>query len=398
MSHSNLWEARLAQRVWDVRGGREDSPFLRMLALTKGIPDLISLGRGDPDLPTPPHIVQAAQEALAQGKTKYTVPAGMEELRAAVAGKLRAENGLTYDPLSEVVITSGTQEAVNVIFQALLNPGDEALLPSPYYLAYGQAISAVGGRAVTIRTRLEDNFIPRPDEIEATITPRTKAIILVSPSNPTGAVIDRRTAEAICDIARRHDLAVVSDELYEKIVFDGAATTSIAGLPGMWERTITVNGFSKAYNMTGMRVGYFAAPREFTHAALELRHMMSICAPTASQWAALAALQGPQSCIEETLAVYRKRRSVMLEGLAAVGVPCNRPQGAFFVFGDIRATGLSSFDFCARLAQEAHVLVFPGTQYGDGGEGFVRISFLAPVEDLARAIERFGRFYRALTK
>jgi aminotransferase len=254
----------------------------------------------------------------------------------------------------------------------------------------------VGGKPVCIPTRLEDNFIPRPETLEAAITPRTKAVILVSPSNPTGAVIDRATAEAICDIARRRDLAVVSDELYERIVFDGARVTAIAGLPGMWERTITVNGFSKTYNMTGMRVGYFAAPKDFCNAALELRHMLSICAPSASQYAALAALQGSQSCVDETLAVYRERRNLMLERLRATGVPCNRPQGAFFVFADIRATGLSSFDFCVRLVKEAHVLVFPGTQYGDGGEGFVRISFLAPLDQLAEALERFERFYHAL--
>ena len=197
-------------------------------------------------------------------------------------------------------------------------------------------------------------------------------------------------------MAVEHDLVIVSDELYERIVFDGAQVTSIAGLPGMWERTITVNGFSKTYNMTGMRVGYFAAPKEFTNAALELRHMMSICAPSASQYAALAALQGSQTCVDETLAIYRERRSLMLERLRASGVPCNQPQGAFFVFADIRATGLSSFDFCVRLVKEAHVLVFPGTQYGDGGEGFVRISFLAPLDQLAEALDRFGKFYHAL--
>lgn len=389
------WEGRVAERVWDVRGGKEDSPFLRLLAISKGLSDLISLGRGDPDLPTPPHILEAAQRALAEGKTKYTVPAGIDELRIAIARKLRDDNGLTYDPMREVIVTAGTQEAINVICQTLLNPGDEVLLPDPYYMAHRQAISGASGRAVTIRTRLEDNFVVQPAAVETAITPRTKAIILASPSNPTGTVIDRETAEAISEIARQHDLIVISDELYEKLVFDGATMTSIAGLPGMWDRTITINGFSKAYNVTGMRVGYFAAPAAFTEAALELRHMMTICAPTISQWAALVALDGPQTCVQETLATYAARRTLMLERLAAWGVPSNRPQGAFFVFADIRATGFSSFDFCVRLLQEERVLVFPGTQYGDAGEGFVRVSFLTPTEQLEEALQRFGRFYRA---
>ena len=395
MTETTFWDKKLADRVWDVRGGKEDSPFLRLLALSRGLTDLISLGRGDPDLPTPAHIVEAAQKALVDGKTKYTLPPGLEELREAIAVKLKAENGLTYDPMTEVVVTSGTQEAVNVIFQGLLNSGDEVLLPDPYYMAYWQAIRAVGGKPVTIQTRLEHNFVPQPEEVEAAITPRTKVLILVSPSNPTGTVIDRPTTETLSEIAARHDLVVISDELYEKIVFDGAEVTSIAGLPGMWDRTVTVNGFSKTYNMTGMRVGYFAAPQGFTQAALELRHMMSICAPTVSQWAALAALQGPQTCVEETLATYRPRRDLMLKKLEALGVPTNRPQGAFFVFADIRATGLTSFDFCVELLKEKQVQVFPGTQYGQGGEGFLRISFLAPLDELSEALDRLGAFYQA---
>jgi aminotransferase len=387
------WDKHLAARVWDVRGSREDSPFIRLLALTKGKDQLISLGRGDPDLPTPAHVVDAAIAALRAGKTKYTVPAGLIELRTAVARKLRDENALDYDPEREIVITAGTQEAVNVVLQALIAPGDEVILPDPYYMAYFQAIRASGGVAAIVRTTLEDNFVVRPEAIEAAITERTKAIILVSPSNPTGTVIDPATARAVAEIAIRHDLVVISDELYEHVVFDGAKVTSIAALPGMWERTITVNGFSKAFNMTGLRVGYFAGPAAFVGAALELRHMLSICAPSVSQYAALAALEGPYDALHEALATYKERRDLMLGSLREQGVPCNRPEGAFFVFADIRATGLGAFDFCVRLLEEEQVQVFPGTQYGAGGEGFVRISFLTPKDQLAVALERFGRFY-----
>lgn len=397
MSTKGLWERKLSDRVWDVRGGKEDSPFLRLLEMTRGVKDLISLGRGDPDLPTPAHIIEAAQRALAEGKTKYTPPPGLEELRVAIAEKLRRENDLTYDPMREVIVTSGTQEAINVIYQSLLSPGDEVLLPDPYYMAYWQGIRAVGAVPVTLTTSLEDNFVVQPEAVEAAITPRTKAIVLVSPANPTGTAIDPETVEAIAKIAVEKDLIVISDELYEKVVFDGAFTTSVAGLPGMWERTITVNGLSKAYNMTGMRVGYFAAPSAFSEAALEIRHMNSICAPTISQWAAVEALCGPQDCIEETMAAYVPRRRLMLDRLVEFGVPCNRPQGAFFVFADIRESGRTSFDFCAELLQTEGVLVFPGTQYGEAGEGFLRISFLAPIDRLEEALDRFGRFYRSVT-
>jgi aminotransferase len=246
-----------------------------------------------------------------------------------------------------------------------------------------------------VRTRLRNNFVPQPADIAAAVSSRTKAVILVSPSNPTGSVIDRATALEICQIARDHEFVVISDELYEHIVFDGARTTNIASLPHMRDRTITVNGFSKAYNMTGMRVGYFAAPAAFAQAALEIRHMLSICAPQVSQWAALAALTGPQTCIGETLAVYQARRSTLLEKLVEVDIPSNKPSGAFFAFSDIRQCGLSSFDFCVQLLKKKGVLVFPGTQYGQGGEGFIRISFLASLEHLDEAVSRLGEFYHA---
>jgi len=396
--NSNLdWNQFLANRVWDVRGGKQDSPFLRLLEISKDCPNLISLGRGDPDLPTPPHIIQAAKKALDDGRTKYTVPAGLIELRTAIAQDLKVRHGIDYNPEKEVIITSGTQEAVNIIFKALLNPGDEVIIPDPYYMAYWQAIQSVGGVPVTLRTTIENNFIPQPEEVEALVTDNTKAIILVSPSNPTGSVIDRSVAEKICQIAIKHNLVVISDELYEHIVFNGAHVTNIASLPGMWDQTITVNGFSKTYNMTGMRVGYFVAPAAFCEAALEIRHMLSICASTVSQLAALAAITGPQECIEETLSEYRVRRTLLLDKLQQMGIPSNKPSGAFFVFADIRKSGLDSFTFCVELLKAKSVLVFPGTQYGKGGEGFVRISFLAPINDLETAMDRLGEFYRQCT-
>lgn len=387
----------VAQRVRDVRGEQKFSPFARIVALSRGIPDLISLARGDPDLPTPPHIIAAAQQALAEGKTKYTVPAGLEELRRAIAVKLERENGLHYDPLTEIIVTAGAQEAVTTVLQTMLNPGDQVILPDPYYPVYRQALLAVGAKPVLLLTHLQDNFVIQPSAVAAAITPRTKAIILVSPGNPTGTVIDSATAKELCAVAREHNLSVISDELYEKIVFDGASVTSLAALPGMRETTVTINGFSKSYSMTGMRVGYFAAPASFIQAASELHHMTCICAPTVSQWAAVAALNGPQICIDEIVATYAERRRFMLNALAQMGIPTNNPQGAFYIFADIRAAEMPSLDFCLRLLQEAHVQAFPGMQYGQGGEGFLRLSFLAPLSQLEEAMERLSRFYRTVS-
>jgi len=386
----------IAQRVQDVRGEQKFSPFARIVALSRGIPDLISLARGDPDLPTPPHIVAAAQRALAEGRTKYTVPAGLEELRHAIAAKLDRENGLHYDPLSEIIVTAGAQEAVTTVLQTMLSPGDEVILPDPFYPVYRQALVAIGAKPILVLTHVEDNFVIQPSAVADAITPRTKAIILVSPGNPTGTVIDATSAHALCEVAREHDLSVISDELYEKIVFDGAFVTSLAALPGMRERTVTINGFSKSYSMTGMRVGYFAAPAPFVQAASEFHHMTCICAPTISQWAALAALTGPQDCITDIVGIYAERRRFMLDALADMGIPTNNPQGAFYIFADIRAAEMPSLNFCLRLLEETHVQAFPGIQYGQGGEGFLRLSFLAPLAQLEKAMEELGKFYRSV--
>lgn len=385
----------LSQKIEALHGGAETS-FTHMLRLSSQVSDLISLGRGDPDLPTPPHIVDAAVKVLQTGHVNYTPPPGMPELRAAIAGKLQRENGLTYDPATEIIVTTGAQEAISVIMQTLLDPGDEVLLPDPYYTAYDMAVGLAGGKVVRVPTQAEDNFEVRPADVVAQITPRTRMLVLVSPNNPTGGVISEATLAELAEIAQRHNLIVVSDELYEKIIFDGAAAPSIAGLPAMRERTIVINGFSKAYCMTGFRIGYLAAPELLAQAMQEPHHIFTICAPTMSQHAALAALQGSQECVDENVASFAARRRVLLDCLSGAGIPYPQPAGAFFAFADIRDTELSSADFAVKALKEQSVLVFPGTQYGPGGEGFLRISYLADPDDIERAVHKLGQLYHAL--
>lgn len=384
----------LSRKIQALQGGAETS-FTRMLRLASQTPNLITLGRGDPDVATPPHIVEAAVKALQTRHVNYTPPPGMPALREAIAEKLLRENGLRYEPLSEILVTCGAQEAISVIMQTLLDPGDEVLLPDPFYTAYEMAIGLAHGTVVHVPTFAEQDFEVQPAEIAARITPRSRIIVLVSPSNPTGGVISAAALQEIAALAIRHNLIVVSDELYEKVLFDGAEAQSIARLPGMRERTIIINGFSKTYCMTGFRVGYLAGPAALMGALQEPHHIFTICAPTASQHAALAALRGDQGCVEEIVGIFGTRRRALLDGLRGQGIPYPHPSGAFFAFGDIRATGMTSADFAVKVLEEEGVLVFPGTQYGACGEGFLRISYLAEVPDIERAVEKLGRVYAA---
>ena len=383
----------LSRKIQALQGGAETS-FTRMLRFASQTPNLITLGRGDPDVATPAHIVEAAIKVIQSRHVNYTPPPGMPALREAIAEKLQRENGLRYEPLSEILVTCGAQEAISVIMQTLLDPGDEVLLPDPFYTAYEMAISLAYGKVMHVPTYAEHAFEVQPAAIAAQITARSRMIVLVSPHNPTGGVISASALEEIAALAIRHNLIVVSDELYEKVLFDGAQAPSIARLPGMRERTIVINGFSKTYCMTGFRVGYMAGSGELMGALQEPHHIFTICAPTASQHAALAALRGDQGCVDEIVGIFAQRRRALLDGLRGVGIPFPHPSGAFFAFGDIRATGISSADFAVKVLQEAGVLIFPGTQYGACGEGFLRISYLAEIPDIKRAVSQLGQVYR----
>jgi aminotransferase len=384
----------LSARAARIRGG-EESAFLQLIKLAEGRPEVITLGRGEPDIPTPPHIVEAAKRALDEGFTTYTNPAGMPSLREAIAERLERERGVTYDPASEIIVTTGAQESIAVVMQTLLDPGDEVLIASPFYMAYEANILLAGGEAVGVPTRQEHDFQITAPEIEKRISDRTKVLALVSPNNPSAAVLYPDTIQEIANLAQRRDLVVLWDELYEKVVYDDFRQLNIASLPGMRDRTIVINGFSKAYSMTGFRVGYMAGPADYVRAALEPRHALTISSPTPFQHAALAALTGPHDFLGEMLQEYTKRRDLMAKAFDEVGVTYCLPKGAFYFWANIGDVGMSSFDFCKRAVVDHAILFFPGSMFGGEWDSYIRISFLAPLDQLAEALERFKALYGA---
>jgi aminotransferase len=392
-NEAHLKSSELMERVLSRRA-KDDEPGAgnRLIEMSGRIPDVISLGRGDPDLPTPSHIVAAARSALEAGHTHYTPLRGLDSLREAIAAKLLADNGIVVDPDEEVLITTGTQEAVSVAMLSLADPGDEIILPDPYYHYYENAIQYAGGKLVPVPTYAETGFAPDPDDIRKAITPRTKAIVLLTPNNPTGAVYPRATLEAIAEVALAGDVPIISDELYESTVFGDAEHFSIGSIPAMAGRVITINGFSKTYRMTGFRVGYMVGPARFVRSAQKVKQTLTICAPSISQHAAVAALTGPQDCLEEAREVYAERRAAFLHRLDEMGIPYFRPNGTFYVFADMSGIGMSSAELCLDLLQKARVFVYPGGSFGAAGEGYVRVSLLAPTPRLLEGLDRIEHY------
>jgi aminotransferase len=366
----------------------------RLLAMADGHAGLVTLGRGDPDLPTPPHIVEAAKRALDEGATHYTQWQGRSDLREAVAEKCRLDYGTAVHP-GRIVITAGAQEAVYVTFQALLDPGDEVLLADPHYTSYSTAIRLAGGVPVFIPTRQARDFVVDPSEVEARISSRTKMLVVVTPENPAGAVIPRETIGQLADVVQRHNLLTIGDDIYERFVYEGPPHASFASMPELSDRTVMINGFSKSYSMTGWRLGYMVVPAPLVGAIEVVKHTLTICAPAVSQAAGLAALTGPQDCVADACATYASRRRIVLEGFERLGLGGRWSRGALYVYGAIGSTGLSAFDFCVRMLTDANVQIFPGTAYG-GGEGYVRASFLQPAASLETALDRMAPVIRAL--
>ena len=359
----------------------------KLLEIAAKLPDVIALGRGDPDFHMPAHIVEAAKRAIDANEHHYTHPTGLPQLRAAIGQHLKAQYGLDYEA-DEIVVTAGTQEAVMLCMLALVDAGDEVLIPAPRFTSYDSAVRMCGGVPVDIPTEQASDYALLPAEIEKRVTSRTKAIILISPNNPTGAVTPPEHVKAIAEIAQRRDLVVIADEIYARIIFDGSTHLSIATLPEMKARTITLNGFSKSHAMTGWRVGYLAAPRDFVRRATEPRHTLSINAATPSQWAALAALTGPQQPVEAMVRAYAERRTMTMAALDALGFTYGHPGGAFYVYTNIAHTGRKADAFCETLLREARVLVFPGTMFGDPANRHIRISLLQPASRIAEAFAR----------
>ena len=382
-----LLRQRMAPRIVE-----EDGAFrTRMLTIAAGLDDVIALGRGDPDFHTPAHIVEAAKAALDANQHHYTGPAGLPTLREAIAADLAESCGLDYGA-DEVIVTAGVQESIMLTMLGLVAPGDEVLITSPRFTTYDTAVRLCGGVPVPVPTYERDDFALDVAQIEARITERTRMFVLVSPNNPTGAVTPPETIRAIADLAVRHDLIVIADEIYAKILYPPNEHLSIATLPGLRERTVTLNGFSKTYAMTGWRVGYLAAPADLVEMLTEPRHTLSINTCTVSQFAALAALTGPQDPLQAMIADYAERRAWLMPALSAAGLSFGHPGGAFYIYTNIGSTGLDSPTFCERLLQETGVMVFPGTMFGDDATDHIRISYLQPLERIKVAMDRIERF------
>jgi aminotransferase len=368
----------------------EDVSFrTKMLELASGLPDVIAMGRGDPDFHTPKHIVEAAIKAINNNQHHYTHPAGMPELREAIAGTLKRENHLHYNA-EEIIVTAGVQESIMLCMLALVDAGDEVLITSPRFMTYDTAVQMCGGKPVPVPTYEKDDFALMPKEIEARITERTKALVLVTPNNPTGAVTPPKVIKEIADLAVRHNLIVISDEIYAKLIYEGSEHLSMGSLPNMKERVITLNGFSKSYAMTGWRIGYLAAPQAFVRLLTEPRHTLSINTNTPAQFAALAALRGPQDVVTEMLNAYGERRTFMMKAMDDMGLSYGHPGGAFYLYTNISNTGMTAAKFCETLLREGRVLLFPGSMFGDDSDAYVRMSYLQPLHRIKEATERMA--------
>ena len=373
------------------------SGIRKFFDLVQGRKDVITLGVGEPDFVTPWHVREAAVYSLEKGKTQYTSNAGMPELREAIAAYLQSRFHLHYDPAREIFVTIGGSEAIDLALRALIEPGDEILVPEPCYISYSPITALSGGVPVGVETLAEDNFKLRADRLEAAITPRTKAIILCYPSNPTGGIMEYEDWLPIARIVEKYDLIVIADEIYAELTY-GPRHCSFASLPGMKDRTILVSGFSKAFAMTGWRMGYVCGHPELIGAMLKIHQYTVMCAPIMGQIAALEALTNGLEEMEKMVESYNQRRRLVVKGFREIGLDCHEPQGAFYAFPSIRSTGLDSETFAERLLMEAQVAVVPGNVFGLGGEGHVRCSYATSVAQLNEAIERIGRFVDKLKR
>jgi aminotransferase len=377
----------LAERVRLVK----PSGIRKFFDIVATMPDVISLGVGEPDFVTPEHIRRAGIAAIETGDTHYTSNYGTLQLRQAIADHLQGRYGVSYDPRHEIFVTVGVSEGVDAALRALVDPGDEVVTPDPGYVAYEAGILFAGGVPVPVPTHAKDGFEVKAAAIEAAITPRTKVILFGNPNNPTGGVIERGELEAVADVARRHDLLVIVDEVYSRLTY-GIEHTCFASLPGMRERTVLLDGFSKTYAMTGWRIGYAVASQPILEAMLKVHQYAIMCASSMSQAAALEALLHGEEAVQQMLARYTERRRVMVDGLNRIGLSCGNPKGAFYAFPSIARTSMTSEEFAERLLFEEKVAVVPGSAFGSAGEGFVRCAYCTAQEKIEEALERIERF------
>lgn len=384
---SDFAKRALADRVHAV----PPSGIRRFFDIAATMSDVISLGVGEPDFDTPAHIIEAAVASLRAGRTHYTSNLGTIELRRAIAAKIQERSGVSYDPESEIIVTVGASEAVDLAVRGTIGAGDLIVLPEPSYVAYLPAVIFAGGTVVPVATSASDNWRLHAEAVDAAAV-GAKALFLGYPANPTGATLDEPTREALAKIAVARDLVVISDEIYDRLVYEGPAHRAISSYPGMRERTILIGGFSKSYAMTGWRVGFLCAPKEIVAGLVKIHQYAIMSAPTIGQDAALEALTNGEPALEEMRAAYARRRTIVLDGLAALNLPTGAPQGAFYAFPDIRSTGLTDEQFAEQLLTEERVAVIPGSSFGASGVGHVRICYATSEENLREALVRIGRF------
>lgn len=368
------------------------SGIRRFFDIAATMEDVISLGIGEPDFDTPEPIVQAGIEALERGETHYTSNSGLIELRRAIATHVEKLYGQTYNPVSEILITVGVSEALFLAMSALLDPGDEIIIPDPSFVSYQPTAKLIGAVPVSVPTTAEQDFDITTEAIEAAVTERTKAILVPSPNNPTGTVMSRERLNEVAAIVKQHDLVVISDEIYDRLVYGDVEHTCFSSLPGMYQRTIVLQGFSKAYAMTGWRIGHLLGPAELVGEMRKIHQYLIMSAPTPSQWAAIKALEIGEPFVQEMRAEYDRRRQLIIEGLNTMGLNCTQAEGAFYAFPCIESTGLDDEDFAEHLLQEEHVAVVPGRVFGECGVGHVRMSYATAYEEIEEALERIAAF------
>ena len=369
------------------------SGIRKFFDLLSSVEDIISLGIGEPDFVTPWHIREAGIYSLEKGYTMYTSNSGMPELRQELASYLELHYGISYHPEQEILVTTGSSEGLDLALRAIINPGDEVIIPDPCYVAYPADIILAGGVPILIPTNEENNFVVRATDIAARITKQTKAILVGYPANPTGAVMSKKEARAIAELAKKHDLLVISDEIYARLVY-GGEHICFPTLPGMKERTILISGFSKSYAMTGWRIGYVAAERRFIQALAKIHQYTMLSAPTIAQMAAIEALKNGEAEVEKMVQEYNRRRRFMVRRLNEIGLSCFEPKGAFYAFPSIKVTGMSSEEFAEKLLLEEKIAVVPGTAFGACGEGFVRCCYATSLSNIEEALRRIDRFVR----
>lgn len=385
-------ESLLSQKVTGIK----PSGIRRFFDIANELEDVISLGVGEPDFDTPWHVREEGIYSLQKGRTFYTANAGLKELRQEICRYIERKQGVTYNPMTEALVTIGGSEAIDLAMRALLNPGDEVIFCEPCYVSYLPCIVLSNGVPVRIPLKEENQFRLTPEELEAAITPKTKAIILSFPNNPTGAVMSREDLEAIAKVILKHNVVVISDEIYSELTYTGNRHVSIVEIEGMKERTVLINGFSKAFAMTGWRMGYALAPEVLMKQMIKIHQFTIMAAPTISQYAGIDALKNCDDDVIEMRDSYNQRRRYLLKKMEELGIPCFEPFGAFYIFPNISQFGMTSEEFATKLVQEERVAVVPGSAFGESGEGFVRISYAYSLDSLKKAIERLESFIHKL--